>query len=528
MFDRVGEWASSPGFDRGGIAAGLGGCRPRRRCRGRWRARVHARRRRLPSRPVVGSALVLISCPDRMGGARSAGPWRSCRRAARARCAGVRTGDARLGAGLGAGVSRCDRRRERSRMRARRRCSRARKHRRRRLLCRRATGAPGCRKRPARRARPKRLAERICAAPSRPTGSASWRTCSRRATAARRTSAAPSRGCKTPAGWAPISRSVRSRLAQELRRIGRPPALVPVASNPPPPPRRPRRPPRRRGVPNNLYFPSCVVDPARQHHDRRTVAAAAAPRHDRRDRCRDAAPRKPAQGAGQASAVELGQRAGAHRADAARSPAIDRTFSEDKPRSRVATRVPPAMISSPDFVTLGSAESIVTLHLIKLCVGCDSVKDLEHWIREKLRDRRKRGLSREHMHRTRMVPKRADELLDGGSLYWVIRGEVMCRQRLVDVRPFVDKDGIGRCQLVLEPKLVLVEPRPWRAVPGLALSRGQGRPARPRPRRAGRQEHAGDVAPRAARARPAVVSSPARFAAAICRRSFHRCARVTA
>ena len=108
----------------------------------------------------------------------------------------------------------------------------------------------------------------------------------------------------------------------------------------------------------------------------------------------------------------------------------------------------------------------MALHLIKLCVGCDSVKELEDWIRERLKGRRKRGLSREHMHRTRMVPKRVDELLDGGSLYWVIRGQVACRQRLVDVRPFVDKEGIGRCHLVLEPKLVLVQPRPWRAFQG--------------------------------------------------------------
>ena len=108
----------------------------------------------------------------------------------------------------------------------------------------------------------------------------------------------------------------------------------------------------------------------------------------------------------------------------------------------------------------------MALHLIKLCVGCDSVKDLEDWIREKLKQRRKRGLSPEHMHRTRMVPKRSDELRAGGSLYWVIRGEIMCRQRLVDVRPFVDKEGVGRCHLVLEPKLVLVEPRPYRAFQG--------------------------------------------------------------
>ena len=65
-----------------------------------------------------------------------------------------------------------------------------------------------------------------------------------------------------------------------------------------------------------------------------------------------------------------------------------------------------------------------------------------------------------------MVPKRADELCDGGSLYWVIRGEVMCRQRLVDIEPFVDRGGIGRCRLKLEPKLTLVEPRVWRAFQG--------------------------------------------------------------
>src|SRR3979411_1842782 len=130
----------------------------------------------------------------------------------------------------------------------------------------------------------------------------------------------------------------------------------------------------------------------------------------------------------------------------------------------MAPRMRRAMISSHSFrhtpfVTfgrfafrLGSASSIVSLHLIKLCVGCDSVKDLEDWIRERLKDRRKRGLSREHMHRTRMMPKRADELTDGGSLYWVIRGEVMCRQRLLDVPPFVDRAGGARCHRGVERK----------------------------------------------------------------------------
>jgi hypothetical protein len=106
------------------------------------------------------------------------------------------------------------------------------------------------------------------------------------------------------------------------------------------------------------------------------------------------------------------------------------------------------------------------LHLIKLCVGCDSVRDLEDWIKQKLREKRKRGEKPERIHTTRMVPKRAAELVDSGSLYWVIRGEMMCRERILDVRPFVDKDGVGRCALVLDPKVVLVEPRPYRAFQG--------------------------------------------------------------
>src|SRR5579864_2240051 len=108
----------------------------------------------------------------------------------------------------------------------------------------------------------------------------------------------------------------------------------------------------------------------------------------------------------------------------------------------------------------------MTVHLIKLCVGCDSVRELEGWIKEKLKAKRKSGEKPEHIHRTRMVPKRADELVDGGSLYWVIRGEVMCRQRILAVRPFVDKDGIGRCHIALDCKPVLVEPRPYRAFQG--------------------------------------------------------------
>jgi hypothetical protein len=106
------------------------------------------------------------------------------------------------------------------------------------------------------------------------------------------------------------------------------------------------------------------------------------------------------------------------------------------------------------------------LHLVKLCVGCDSVSDLEDWISQKLKEKKRRGQKPEHVHTTRMVPKRASELTNGGSLYWVIRGRITCRERIVDIRPFTDKDGIGRCRVVLDGRIVLVEPRPRAAFQG--------------------------------------------------------------
>ena len=106
------------------------------------------------------------------------------------------------------------------------------------------------------------------------------------------------------------------------------------------------------------------------------------------------------------------------------------------------------------------------LHLIKLCVGCNSIADLEDWIEQKFKEKKRRGQKLEHIHTTRMVPKRADELTAGGSLYWVIRGQISCREKILAIRPFTDKDGIGRCRVVLDGKVVLVEPRPRSAFQG--------------------------------------------------------------
>ena len=106
------------------------------------------------------------------------------------------------------------------------------------------------------------------------------------------------------------------------------------------------------------------------------------------------------------------------------------------------------------------------LHLLKLAVGAASIADLEENIAARLAICRAAKRTVEQVHTTRMVPKRVAEILDGGSLFWVIRGQVAARQAILDIRPFTDGDGIGRCHLVLEPIVVPVLPRPCRPFQG--------------------------------------------------------------
>jgi hypothetical protein len=106
------------------------------------------------------------------------------------------------------------------------------------------------------------------------------------------------------------------------------------------------------------------------------------------------------------------------------------------------------------------------LHLIKLAVGCESIKDLKGWVAERMAAAKKKGLPQHHIHITRMTPKRIDEILAGGSLYWVIRGEIAVREKIIGIEPFRDRDGIGRCRLVMQPKVVAVSPRPMRPFQG--------------------------------------------------------------
>ncbi|HEV7250798.1 MAG TPA: DUF1489 family protein [Shinella sp.] len=108
----------------------------------------------------------------------------------------------------------------------------------------------------------------------------------------------------------------------------------------------------------------------------------------------------------------------------------------------------------------------MALHLIKLCVGADSIDDLREWVSERALIAIAAGMEPHSSHITRMIPKRDQELLDGGSLYWVIKGQVQARQPLLGLKSFTDVDGISRCELVLGPEVVETEYQPRRAFQG--------------------------------------------------------------
>jgi hypothetical protein len=102
------------------------------------------------------------------------------------------------------------------------------------------------------------------------------------------------------------------------------------------------------------------------------------------------------------------------------------------------------------------------VNLVKLCVGAEKVEDLIAW-QEHTRANWPDGHPR---HVTRMWPKRAGELLNGGSLYWVFKGMILARQRVIALDEVTGADGITRCGIVLDPEVIRTEAVPRRPFQG--------------------------------------------------------------
>ncbi|SIO39698.1 hypothetical protein SAMN05444722_1875 [Rhodovulum sp. ES.010] len=112
------------------------------------------------------------------------------------------------------------------------------------------------------------------------------------------------------------------------------------------------------------------------------------------------------------------------------------------------------------------------VNLVKLCVGAERVEDLTRWQASP----RAKGPDGVPRHVTRMWPKREAELLAGGSLYWVFKGVILARQRMMRLDEVPGADGITRCGIVLDPDVVRTEAMPKRPFQGWRYLRPEDAP----------------------------------------------------
>ncbi len=106
------------------------------------------------------------------------------------------------------------------------------------------------------------------------------------------------------------------------------------------------------------------------------------------------------------------------------------------------------------------------VNLVKMCVGVSEVAELQSSQNRRAQIAKDKGIELVLQHVTRNTPRRGDEILHGGSLYWVIKGFVQVRQRIIALEPVFRADGKPACALVLDPELVKTRLQPHRAFQG--------------------------------------------------------------
>jgi hypothetical protein len=116
------------------------------------------------------------------------------------------------------------------------------------------------------------------------------------------------------------------------------------------------------------------------------------------------------------------------------------------------------------------------IHMIKLCVGVSTLQELEDY-----RDERAHWWDADygedvHVHRTRMMPKRAAEMEGLSSIYWVISGQVVCRQPILRLARFTNAEGIDYCDIIMAPDMVRTVPYPKRPFQGWRYLRPEDAP----------------------------------------------------
>ena len=115
----------------------------------------------------------------------------------------------------------------------------------------------------------------------------------------------------------------------------------------------------------------------------------------------------------------------------------------------------------------------MTVHLLRMAVGVDSLGHLQTIQKERM-GKRDDGLLHTY---TRNIPRRKAELLDGGSIYWVVKRYIRVRQAILGIEPGTNAEGRTYCALQLSPDLVMLDPRRQKAFQGWRYLRLDDAPA---------------------------------------------------
>ena len=134
------------------------------------------------------------------------------------------------------------------------------------------------------------------------------------------------------------------------------------------------------------------------------------------------------------------------------------------------------------------------LNIIKLAVGIEDVDHLSAIQQGRLAyEKARRGKDARLFHRTRNAPRQSEELLKGGSMYWVIKGRVSARQRIIGFETKTDEEGRKFCFIQLDPELVPTAPRRHRAFQGWRYLKGNDAPP-DQPKRSGEEDFPQEMA----------------------------------
>lgn len=108
----------------------------------------------------------------------------------------------------------------------------------------------------------------------------------------------------------------------------------------------------------------------------------------------------------------------------------------------------------------------MTVHLVKIAVGADSIEDIAEFQKQrraKLKAERGKPIL---IHKTRNMPKRESEIVKAGSIYWIVKGFIRVRQRILGFEKRADKEGRPYCEIRLAPKLVRTVPLAHKPIQG--------------------------------------------------------------